>query len=102
MAPDSPASTGAGEPNGQKTLASGDLNATIEGEVAMMKIDMPETLPEWTVEFGRPGIYFGVYAGLPPGTEPNPDSLYYLGTLSLSGAEDDDTQVSSKYHCISY
>jgi hypothetical protein len=103
----SPASTGAGEPDGQKTLASSDLNATVEGEVATMELDMPETLPEWAVskasrlglvldgvEFGRPGIYFDVYAGLPPGTEPNPDSLYYLGTLSSFGPGGDGTQVS--------
>jgi tyrosinase len=45
------------------------------------------------IKFGRPGIYYEVYAGLPQGEEPNPSSPYYVGNVAIFGQLEDGSQA---------
>lgn len=37
------------------------------------------------IKFGRPGLYYEVYAGLPQGAQPNPSSPHYVGNIAIFG-----------------
>jgi hypothetical protein len=82
-----------------EALATENREIVLDAERVTVTIETPVTLPESVdqgrlglnlegVEFGRPGIYFEVYAGLPPGAEPAPKGPYYLGTLSSFGPKE--------------
>jgi hypothetical protein len=43
--------------------------------------------------FGRPGVYFEVYANLPPGVEPDPSGAHYVGNLGHFGPAGQVTDV---------
>jgi tyrosinase len=40
------------------------------------------------IKFGRPGVYYEVYANLPQGTQPNPSSPHYVGNIAVFGQLD--------------
>lgn len=41
------------------------------------------------IKFGRPGIYYEVYANLPPNAQPDPSSPNYVGNLAIFGQLED-------------
>jgi hypothetical protein len=84
--------------SGTEELASRNLDLTLDKERTTVAVEMPRVLPEAAgkdgrklglllegIEFGRPGVYYEVYADLPPGAEPKPEGTRYLGTLSSYG-----------------
>lgn len=100
-------------------LASYEVPVTLEGDRTAVGIDAPPHLPrllaEWIegaegaegeteppriglvlhgVRAPRTGTYHDLYAGLPVGARPDPESPYYLGTLSSFGPEGARTQVA--------
>jgi hypothetical protein len=76
-------------------LASRDLDLPLDRERATVAVDVPGGLPEARgkrlglsldgVDLGRAGVYYEVYANLPPGAELRPAGPHYLGTLSSFG-----------------
>lgn len=85
-------------------LTSYEVPVTVEGRRAEVSIDAPPRLPEmeaaatreadrplrvglvfYGVESPRSGGYYDLYAGLPPGTVPDPKGPYHLGTLAPFG-----------------
>jgi hypothetical protein len=82
-------------------LAHQNLDMTLDKERTTVEVQVPRALPEAAgkklglylegVEFGRPGVYFEVYADLPPGAEPKPEGTHYLGTLSSYGPKGGET-----------
>lgn len=97
-------------------LASYEVPVTLEGDRTAVEIDAPPHLPrlmaDWAeeaeservppriglvlhgVRAPRTGTYHDLYAGLPAGARPDPESPYYLGTLSSFGPEGARTQVA--------
>ena len=85
------------ESPGMETLSSQEVPVTLDRERTTLEIEMQASPPNPRgggqrlglylegVEASRPGAYFEVYAGLPPGAEPKPEGPYYLGTLSVFG-----------------
>ncbi len=97
----------AAEPaSGTEVLANQNLDMILDKERTTVEVRMPTDVPQPEdsagkklglylegVDFGRPGVYFEVYADLPPGAEPKPEGTRYLGTLSSYGPKGQDTTV---------
>lgn len=45
------------------------------------------------IRFGRPGIYYEVYAGLPAGQTATPESPYYVGNVAIFGQLEDGSDA---------
>jgi hypothetical protein len=94
----------AAEPaSGTEVLANQNLDMILDKERTTVEVEVPPAAPEAAgkklglylegVDFGRPGVYFEVYAELPPGAEPEPEGTHYLGTLSSYGPKGQGTTV---------
>lgn len=104
--PHQDAGDGAAATGGEETLATSEIHAAVLGPRATLEMAVPEAFPESLagegrlglvmegIEFGRPGIYYDVYAGLPAGAPADPEGPYYAGTLSSFGPADEKTAVS--------
>lgn len=78
-----------------ETLSSQEVPVTLDQERTTVEVEMPAVPPAphngrlglylEGLEASRPGVYFEVYAGLPPGAEPKPEGPHYLGTLTTFG-----------------
>lgn len=81
-----------------KVLATRDSPIVLEEERTTVSMDVPPSLPESMggegqrlglylegLEMEKAGVYFDVYANLPPGAKPEPASPYYVGALSSFG-----------------
>jgi hypothetical protein len=89
--------------SGVEVLSNRNLDMTLDKERQTVEVQVPRVLPEAAgkklglylegVDFGRPGVYYEVYADLPPGTEPKPEGPHYLGTLSSFGPKGEGTTV---------
>lgn len=97
-------------------LASYEVPVTLEGERTAVEIDAPPHLPRlmarWIegaageteppriglvlhgVQAPRTGTYHDLYAGLSAGARPDPESPYYLGTISSFGPEGARTELA--------
>lgn len=84
-----------------EVLAVRNLDVTLNQPRTTVTVAMPAALREAAgnagrklglylegVEWGRMGSFFEVYANLPPGAEPKPEGVRYLGTLSSYGPKD--------------
>lgn len=84
----------------EKQAAAGDVLAArntpivLEEERTTVSMEVPESLGGEGgrlglylegLEMEKAGVYFDVYANLPPGAKPEPASPYYVGALSSFG-----------------
>jgi hypothetical protein len=73
------------------------VNARLRGDRAAVALTIPAAEPEAVgepgrltlvldgIKFGRPGIYYEVYANLPPNAQPVPTGPNYVGNIAIFG-----------------
>lgn len=100
----------AGTPEGGTTpgeiLSSRDAPVTLEEERTTVAIEVPAARPEAVsragdrlglyvegVQFGRPGVFFEVYANLPGQAAADPSGPHFVGTLSSFGPAGAETKA---------
>ncbi|MFL6197069.1 MAG: tyrosinase family protein [Thermoanaerobaculia bacterium] len=81
--------------NKQTVVVDKAVNARLKGARASVSVTVPAT-PEAVeggrltlvldgIKFGRPGVYYEVYANLPAGAQPNPLGPNYVGNVAVFG-----------------
>ena len=90
----------------QTVVVDKAVNASLRGARASVALTIPAagteavgtegsrlTLVIDGIRFGRPGVYYEVYANLPAGSKPNPSSPSYVGNLAIFGQLADGTSA---------
>jgi Common central domain of tyrosinase/Polyphenol oxidase middle domain len=85
----------------QRVLADKAVNARLRGARGSVAVTIPpgpEVLGRHTlvlegIRFGRPGVYYEVYAGLPPGAQPDSKGPHYVGNIAIFGQRADGTSA---------
>ncbi len=102
MKPDSPSTPATpGE-----VLSARDVPVTLDEERTTVAIEVPAAQPEAVsragdrlglyvegLEFGRPGVFFEVYANLPERAAADPAGPHFVGTLSSFGPAGGETKA---------
>ncbi|MFP5288057.1 MAG: tyrosinase family protein, partial [Thermoanaerobaculia bacterium] len=83
--------------NKREVIVNKRVPTTLRRERAQVALEIPPadaqagdgqrrmTLVIEGIKFGRPGLYYEVYAGLPQGAQPNPKSPHYVGNIAIFG-----------------
>jgi tyrosinase len=80
----------------QQVVTDKAVNARLRGTRGSVALKIPVAVPESAapgrhtlvlegIRFGRPGVYYEVYAGLPAGAQADPKGPHYVGNIAIFG-----------------